>query len=125
MCDPQLPRICTAAARLSRLVLNNHRAVDLAGQGGLTVRPAAAAEPLLDALAAMPALALVEDVFGEEDVVTAPVARAMWQLGRRCPRVRLGVLGDTNVGWALAQLPPEAGDRVEEEVSVRDLDRPE
>lgn len=129
------PPALAAATRLSRLVLNGHRAVDLHADGGLTVRPAAAAEPLLAALAAMPTLRRVDDIQGEvsealgwvvagvfapphqragrgwrrqthaacgapypkcqppcsapcgpcmqEDVVTAPVAHAMWHMGRR------------------------------------------
>jgi hypothetical protein len=59
---------------------------------------------LLAALAGMPALRSVDDVFGEEDSVTAPVAAAMWQLGRRCPRVRLRMLSTTDIGWDLAEL---------------------
>lgn len=68
-----------AATHLTRLVLSGHRAVDPdpAHAQGLRIRPAAAAEPLLAALAAHPSLRAVEDIFGEEDAVTAPVAHAM------------------------------------------------
>lgn len=59
------PEALRAASCLSRLVLSGHRAVDLHADGTLTVRPAQAAEPLLAALAAMPALRLVEDVQAE------------------------------------------------------------
>ena len=52
----------------------------------------------------MPALRVFEDVFGEEDTVTAPVARVMWQLGRRCPALRLGTASTTEIGWGLAEL---------------------
>lgn len=65
------PPALATATRLSRLVLSGHRAVDLHADGGLTVRPAAAAEPLLAALAAMPSLALVEDVQGEVRTLVA------------------------------------------------------
>ncbi|PRW39121.1 adenylate cyclase [Chlorella sorokiniana] len=94
-----------AATSLSRLVLSGHRAVDLHPDGTLTVRPAQSAEPLLAALAAMPALRLVEDIQGEEDVVTAPVAHAMWQMGRRLgPQVALGAAKDSNLGWTLTEV---------------------
>lgn len=59
------PEALRAATSLSRLVLSGHRAVDLHPDGTLTVRPAKDAEPLLAALAAMPALRLVEDIQGE------------------------------------------------------------
>lgn len=66
------PEALRAATSLSRLVLSGHRAVDLHADGTLTVRPARDAEPLLAALAAMPALRLVEDIQGE-------VRWAVWQ----------------------------------------------
>lgn len=95
-----------AATRLSRLVLSGHRAADLGGPQGVAIRPPAAAEPLLAALAAMPRLARVDDVFvGGEDVVTAPVARVMWELGSRCRHLRVGLLlQDANVGMSLADV---------------------
>lgn len=93
------------ATALTRLVLSGHRAVDLVGERRLAIRPAAAAEPLLAALAALPALRAVEDVLvGGEDVVTAPVAAVMWQLGGRCPHLRVGLLQDANVGMTLADV---------------------
>lgn len=156
------PAALRAATRLSRLALSCHRAVDEGPGPGLTVRPAEAAEPLLAALASMPALRCVDDVFGapakplpapsavpacgaglrggvpsiglhwgfvdehafegweligwahvggcagEEDTVTAPVARVMWQLGRRCPRVELRTLSTTDIGWGMAELERRA-----------------
>lgn len=94
-----------SAIALSRLVLSGHRAVDPVGERRLAIRPTAAAEPLLATLAALPALRRVEDVFvGREDVVTAPVAAVMWQLGARCPHLALGLLQDGNVGMGLADL---------------------
>ncbi|KAL4440373.1 hypothetical protein ABPG75_003374 [Micractinium tetrahymenae] len=94
-----------AAIALTRLILSGHRAVDLVGEQRLAIRPAAAAEPLLATLAALPALRRVEDVFvGGEDVVTAPVAAVMWQLGGRCRHLRVGLLQDANVGMTLADL---------------------
>lgn len=95
------PTSLQAATALSRLVLCNHRAVDEGPGPGLTVRSAEAAEPLLSVLSVMPALRAVEDVFGEEESVTAPVARVMWQLGRRCPHLQLKMLPSTDVGWTL------------------------
>lgn len=94
-----------AATALTSLILSGHRAVDLVGERRLAIRPAAAAEPLLATLAALPALRRVEDVFvGGEDVVTAPVAAVMWQLGGRCPHLRVGLLQDTHVGMSLADV---------------------
>ena len=93
--------------------------MDLRPDGGLRVRPAAAAEPLLSALAAHPSLRLVEDVFGEEDAVTAPVAHAMWHMGRRLPaRVALGTARDSSLGWALADV--EAADAADAAAAAAD-----
>ena len=90
--------------RSPRLILSGHRAVDLLEGGRLRVRRGEAADPLLAALAAMPSLRRVDDVFGLEDVVTAPVASAMWRMGRALPHVQLGEVRDGNVGWSLADV---------------------
>lgn len=36
--------------------------------------------------------------------ISTPVAHAMWQLGRTCPRVELGTMAATNAGWTLSSL---------------------
>lgn len=98
------PDALRAAPALTRLILSGHRAVDLLEGGRLRVRRGEAADPLLAALAAMPSLRRVDDVFGLEDVVTAPVASAMWRMGRALPHVQLGEVRDGNVGWSLADV---------------------
>ncbi len=36
--------------------------------------------------------------------ISAPVAHAMWRLGRACPHVELGTMAATNAGWTLSSL---------------------
>jgi hypothetical protein len=58
------PQALRAATRLTCLQLANHRAVEEGPGPLLVVQPAEAGEPLLAALAAMPALRCIEDFFG-------------------------------------------------------------
>lgn len=64
--------------------------------------PADWAGPLLDALAVMPALQLLEDVVNPQrpDALAPAVARSMWEAGRRCPRARLEQINSTYVSDA-------------------------
>lgn len=102
-----------AATQLSRLVLHPW------SQDATAAPPdAAAGEALLEALASMPALQLVEEVLPptSSSAVCAGQAAVMWQLGRRCPHLRLGVREDSYVGWTLccliAEMPQSAGMRL-------------
>ena len=107
--SPDALRACT---RLSRLSLHNHAvwAVTVAGQHcGLG---ADWGGPLLEALAALPALQLLEDVVNPQrpDALAPAVARCMWEAGRRCPRARLAQATSTYVScaigrWAALPLP--------------------
>lgn len=101
-------RALRAATQLSRLVL--------AGPGrhhtpGGRVNPIATAEALLEALAAMPQLQRVDEVCRVEltsqlAALSLPKVHAMWQLGRRCPRVQLGTLPSAEAaGWVISQRP--------------------
>lgn len=110
------PAALSAATALTRLVLNNHLALRPAQPQGHAPLPASAtavlsaeaSEPLLAALAGLPALRLLQDVVpaGVVAALSPAVAWAMWQLGRRCPRVELGLLEGTYIGWNLGDLPP-------------------
>lgn len=102
------PHTLSACTQLSRLILCDH-CVTVAAPPQHTVRvppAAAAADALADALSSMPALRLVQDVLPPQEylIVTAPVARAMWLLPRRCPHLRVELLEGTYVGWTLADL---------------------
>lgn len=109
------PAALRCAAQLSRLILSRYQpAVPPADiQELLARRPDA--DALLDALAALPALRRLDDVYeeGNTHLVTAEQARVMWQLGRCCPRVQLAQPRSTNLGWTLsslvAELPHNAG----------------
>ena len=114
------PAALQAATRLTRLILSKYQpAVPPGGGAGVLAQQLAqqpgAADALLAALAALPALRWVDDVFeeGATHLVTAEQARVMWQLGRRCPRLQLGQPRSTNLGWTLsslvAELPHNAG----------------
>ena len=104
------PAALRSASHLSRLVLQQfrHNLPDL-GLAVALALPDEAGGALLEALAAMPALRLVEDVFqrGAVHLVPLPVATVMWGLGRRCPHVRLGMVPLSEVGWVLSSLLPE------------------
>lgn len=104
MSAPDALRACT---RLTRLTLHNHAVWGTAATGTVGL-PAAWGDRLMDALAAMPSLRLVEDVVNPQrpEMLVPAVARCMWELGRRCPHVRLEQLTTTYVSglrgvWAL------------------------
>lgn len=84
-------RACT---RLTRLSLHNHGV--FMGAVGL---PALWGDNLLDAIAAMPSLRLLEDVVNpqQRDLLVPAVARCMWEAGRRCPHLRLEQISSTYV----------------------------
>lgn len=104
------PHALRSATSLSRLILNDHCVTAEAPPPpphSVRVPPAgAAAEGLAAALRALPTLRLVQDVLPPQDylVITAPVARAMWELGRSCPHLEIGYLEGTYVGWTLADV---------------------
>ena len=100
--DPAALRACT---RLTRLSLHNHGV--FMGAVGL---PALWGDHLLDTLAAMPSLRLLEDVVNSQkrDLLVPAVARCMWEAGRHCPNLRLEQIHSTYVstcsewgGWLL------------------------
>ena len=95
------------ATALTRLVLTPWRETD----GGLDPtadeeEDAVAGEALLGALAALPALRLVQDVFerGVGCFLTPGMAHVMWRLSGRRPGLRLASLPDSNVGWTMSRL---------------------
>lgn len=95
------PAALRGATRLTRLVLN----VDSPEEPTGYVGPSEAGEHLLQALAALPGLRLVEEVRrGWRHDIDPDVAHVMWHLGRRCPDAQLGRLNGTNVGWTLSRL---------------------
>lgn len=114
----QSPVALRAATQLSRLMLHAKFDVfdDEPNEEAYRPVPAGSGAALLDALASMPALRCVDDVFegdSGQHVVTAEAASVMWQLGRRCPHLELGLPDSCNVGWTLAtlvaELPHNAG----------------
>lgn len=108
-----------ACTRLTRLTLTNHTVYGTTDTGSVPL-PATFGDRLLDALAAMPSLQLIEDVVDPNslDLLVPAVARCMWQLGRVCPHVRLELITSTFVSagaagvswavscWAVVSAPP-------------------
>ncbi len=113
------PGFLGSATQLSRLVLQRFQSLvpPVPGGGaGFITHPLGAGEALLAALAAMPSLQRVDDVYeagNQTHWVTGDMAHVMWQLGRRCPHLQLGQPRSTNLGWTLstlvAELPHNAG----------------
>ncbi|KAL4443597.1 hypothetical protein ABPG75_011334 [Micractinium tetrahymenae] len=95
------PASLAGAAALTRLILNDHLALEL----GPGAHPGAVGA-LLRTLGALSALRRIDDVVPEGMVtsISTAVAHAMWQLGRACPHVELGTMAATNAGWTLSSL---------------------
>jgi hypothetical protein len=109
------PDFLRSAAQLSRLILHRFQP-SLAGGAIHLAQPPGAGPALLAALAALPSLRRVDDVYEEGNsthLVTAEMAHVMWQLGQRCPHLELTQPRSTNLGWTLsslvAELPHNAG----------------
>lgn len=111
-----------AATQLSRLIMHRFQPAvpPLFADEGQPLGPLpGAGEALLAALASLPCLRRVDDVYEEDNhthLVTAEMAHVMWQLGKRCPHLELTQPRSTNLGWTLsslvAELPHNAGTAV-------------
>ncbi|PRW33171.1 small GTP-binding [Chlorella sorokiniana] len=110
------PAALQAATRLTRLVLWRTSLQDGPMDPSLDL-PAVAGEPLVNALAAMPALRRVDDSMKHPGayLLWPAVAQVMWRVGQRCPHLQLGVLQRKSIGWGMSRLRQAEQEEAEEE----------